>query len=253
MNIDLIGKTAFVTGGSKGIGKAIANTLAACGAHVGIIARGKSDLDAVVAEINARDGGKALGIQGDVSSYDDVHAAIRQTSDTFGGLNLAVNNAGIAGKPGLLHLTGQENWRQVMGINLDGVAFAMMAEIDEMLKAGGGSIVNIASVEAHTILKAFPAYVASKHALLGLTKSTAADYAANGIRINSVSPGVIATPLTMAEGQKEVTDRLAQRIPQGRLGTSEEIASTVAFLLSDHSSYTTGADLVVDGAFLLRE
>jgi NAD(P)-dependent dehydrogenase (short-subunit alcohol dehydrogenase family) len=129
----------------------------------------------------------------------------------------------------------------------------MMFEVEQMLKVGGGSIVNIASVEAHTILKQFPAYVASKHALLGLTKGAAADYTEHGIRVNSVSPGVIRTPLTMAEGQKEVTDRLALRIPAGRLGNSEEIASAVVFLLSDLSSYTTGADLVVDGAFLLRE
>lgn len=99
----------------------------------------------------------------------------------------------------------------------------------------------------------FPAYTASKHALLGLTKGTAGDYAKHKIRINSVSPGVIRTPLTMAEGQKVVTDRLAVRIPVGRLGESEEIASTVAFLLSDLSTYTTGADVIIDGAFLLRE
>jgi NAD(P)-dependent dehydrogenase (short-subunit alcohol dehydrogenase family) len=253
MNIDLNGKTAFVTGGSKGIGKAIAETLVDCGANVGVMARGKEELDRVVAALNAKYGGRALALQGDVSSCEQVSNAVRRTAQHFGGLHVAVNNAGIAGKAGLLHETGPENWRQVMGINLDGVAYAMMAEIDEMMKVGGGSIVNIASVEAHTILKQFPAYVASKHALIGLTKGAAADYAEHGIRINSVSPGVIRTPLTMAEGQKAVTDRLAARIPQGRLGEPEEIARSVAFILSDLSGYTTGTDLVVDGAFLLRE
>lgn len=253
MNIDLKGKTAFVTGASKGIGKAIAETLVACGANVGLVARGKEELDAVVAELNGRYPGRALALQGDVSSYVQVRDAIQQTVRRFGGLHLAVNNAGVAGSPGLLHESGQENWRHVMDINLDGVAFAMMLEIAEMMKAGGGAIVNIASVEAHTILKEFPAYVASKHALIGLSKATAADYAAHRIRINSVSPGVIRTPLTMADGQKEVTDRLAVRIPEGRLGEPEEIAQSVAFLLSDLSGYTTGADLVVDGGFLLRE
>lgn len=253
MHVDLTGKTAFVTGGSKGIGKAIAETLADCGANAGLMARGREELEAVVAALNAKRDGVALAMPGDVSSYVQVHEAIQRTSRHFGGLHLAVNNAGIAGKAGLLHQTGPENWRQVMGINLDGVAYAMMAEIEEMMKVGGGSIVTIASVEAHTILKQFPAYTASKHALLGLTKGTASDYAPYHIRINTVSPGVIRTPLTMAPGQKEVTDRLAARIPQGRLGESEEIARSVAFLLSDLSGYTTGADLVVDGGFLLRE
>lgn len=253
MNIDLTGKNAFVTGGSKGIGKSIAETLADCGANVGIMARGQEALEAAVAVINSKYNGRALALQGDVSSCEQVSDAIRQTAKHFGGLHLAVNNAGIAGKPGLLHETGPENYRRVMSINLDGVAYAMMIEIEEMLKVGGGSIVNIASVEAHTILKEFPAYVASKHGLIGLTKGTASDYASHGIRINSISPGVIRTPLTMAEGQKEVTDRLEKHIPLGRLGESEEIARSVAFLLSDLSSYTTGADLVIDGAFLLRE
>ena len=253
LRIDLTNKVAFVTGGSKGIGKAIAEVLTACGAHVGIMARGREDLETTVAAINAKTGGRALALQGDVSKFEDVGDAVRRTAAHFGGLHLAVNNAGVAGQPGLLHRTGRENWRQVMSINLDGVGFAMMFEIEEMLRSGGGSIVNIASVEAHTVLKEFPVYTASKHALLGLTKGTAADYAPHRIRINSISPGVIRTPLTMAEGQREVTDRLAARIPLGRLGEPEEIAKAVAFVLSDHSGYMTGADLVVDGAFLLRE
>ena len=253
MRIDLPGKNAFITGGSKGIGKAIAEVLAADGANVAIMARGQADLDSTVAEINARSGGRALAVQGDVSDYDQVTGAVHHAASEMGGLHFAVNNSGVAGAPGLLHESGRDNWRQVMGINLDGVAFAMMAEIEEMLKLGGGSIINIASVEAHTILKEFPSYVASKHGLIGLTKGTASDYAQHGIRINSVSPGVIATPLTLAPGQKAVTDRLEKRIPLARLGTSEEIAYSVEFLLSDLSAYTTGTDLVVDGAFLLRE
>jgi len=140
-----------------------------------------------------------------------------------------------------------------MGVNLDGVGFAMMAELAQMMETSGGSIVNIASVEAHTVLRHFPVCTATKHALIGLTKGTAADYAPLGIRVNSVSPGVIRTPLTMAPGQKDVTDRLEAKIPTGRLGESDEVARTVAFLLSDLSAYTTGTDVLVDGAFLLRE
>jgi NAD(P)-dependent dehydrogenase (short-subunit alcohol dehydrogenase family) len=169
VNIDFTGKAAFVTDGSKGIGKAIAETLVASGANVGVMARGKDELEATVAELNARGGGRALAVAGDVSDFDEVGDAIRRTAQEFGGLHLAVNNAGIAGRSGLLHETGPENWRTIMGVNLDGVAFAMMAEIEEMLKVGGGSIVNIASVEAHTILRHNPVYTASKHALLALT------------------------------------------------------------------------------------
>lgn len=253
MDIDLTGKVAFVTGGSKGIGRAIVETLAGCGAKVGVLARGKRELDDFIAEQEKATPGSVIGFVGDVSEASQVAEAISATESRFGGLTLAVNNAGIAGDPGLLHDSGIDNWRKVMAINLDGVAYSMMAEIAAMLRAGGGSIVNIASVEGHTILPQFPAYVASKHALIGLTKATASDYAAHGIRINSISPGVIATPLTMAPGQKDVTDRLAARIPLGRIGTSGDIASTVAFILSDLSAYTTGADLVVDGAYLLRE
>ncbi len=253
LQIDLSGKTAFVTGASRGIGRSIAEVLVDCGANVAITARGQRDLDEAVAALEARRAGSALGLRSDVSEHAQVVKAVGDTVARFGGLHLAINNAGIAGDAGLLHETGVANWRRVMGINLDGVAWAMMAEIEAMLKGGGGSIVNIASVEAHTILRQFPAYVASKHALIGLTKATAADYADRRIRINSVSPGVIRTPLTMAEGQKEVTDRLARRIPLGRLGESNEIARAVVFLLSELSGYTTGADLVVDGAFLLRE
>jgi NAD(P)-dependent dehydrogenase (short-subunit alcohol dehydrogenase family) len=253
MIVDLGGKVAFVTGGSKGIGKAIVETLASSGARIGVMARGKDDLDSFVAQQNELVAGSVLGFVGDVADADQVTAAIEATVAQFGGLHLAVNNAGIAGAPGLLHETGIDNWRRVLGVNLDGVAFSMMAELRAMLRTGGGSIVNIASVEAHTVLADFPAYVASKHALIGLTKATAADYARHGIRINSVSPGVIATPLTMAPGQKDVTDRLATRIPMGRIGASEEIARTAAFLLSDLSTYTTGADFIVDGAYLLRD
>jgi NAD(P)-dependent dehydrogenase (short-subunit alcohol dehydrogenase family) len=253
MNIDLSGKVALITGGSKGIGKAIAEALLDCGAQVAIMARGQRDLDEAVAALNDKREGAAIGIAGDVSDQNSIAGAVRAVVDRFGALHLAVNNAGIAGGPGLLHETGPDNWRRVMGVNLDGVGYAMMAEIPQMLRAGGGAIVNIASVEAHTILAHFPVYTATKHALIGLTKATAADYAGHGIRINSLSPGVIATPLSMAEGQKETTDRLVARIPLGRIGQPEEIAASVAFLLSDLSPYTTGTDLVVDGAFLLRE
>lgn len=136
MKIDLTGKNAFVTGGSKGIGKAIVHILAACGANVGVMARGRTDLDATVAEVNALGGGRVVGVSGDVADYDSIAAAIARTAETFGDLHLAVNNAGISGTEGLLHESGPDNWRTVMGVNLDGVGFAMMAETARMMKTG---------------------------------------------------------------------------------------------------------------------
>lgn len=152
----------------------------------------------------------------------------------------------------MLHESEIENWHKVINVNLDGVYYAMKYELSEMLKNGGGSIVNIGSVEGHTILPEFSAYVATKHAISGLTKVAAREYADKGIRINTVCPGVIRTPLVETPGQKEVTDRLEKTIPMERLGTPREIAHAVAFLLSDLSSYTTGIDFISDGAFLLR-
>ena len=250
MKIDLSNKVAFVTGGSKGIGKTIAETLAQCGANVAIMARGLEELKVVEATINSKAGGKALAIQGDVSNPEDIQKAIKRVSEYFGGLHLAVNNAGIAGDFGLLHESTIENWRKVLGINLDGIFYAMKYEITEMLKSGGGSIVNIGSVEGHSVLNLDPAYTTSKHAITGLTKASARDYADKNIRINTICPGVIRTPLS--ESMSDLTARLEKTIPMKRLGETQEIANTVAFVLSDLSSYTTGIDIVVDVSFLLR-
>lgn len=146
MEIDLKGKVAFVTGGTKGIGGAVSEVLAGCGANVAFMARNTEDLKKMEELINGRNGGRALAIQGDVSDAETLCKAVEKTVNEFGALHLAVNNAGIAGSPALLHESTLENWRKVMGINLDGVYYAMKYEITEMLKAGGGSIVNIGSV-----------------------------------------------------------------------------------------------------------
>ena len=248
MKISFKNKVAFIAGASVGIGAAIAQTLANAGASVGLMARRAEPLQ-LEKEINAA-GGKAFAITGDVSKPEDVEKAIAATVEKFGALHFAVNNAAVSGDFSLLHNQTIENWRMVMSINLDGIFYGMKYEIAAMLNAGGGSIVNIGSVEGHTILPNNSAYTTTKHALAGLTKTAAKDYAKMNIRVNTVSPGVIKTPLV--DSQPEVSGKMTQIIPMGRIGESQEIANTVAFLLSDLSSYTTGADFVVDGAYLLR-
>ncbi len=250
MEIYFNDKVAFIAGASMGIGAAIAKTLAECGASVGLMARREEPLRALEQEIINR-GGKAFAITGDVSKPEDVQKAILATVEKFGGLHLAVNNAGISGDFGLLHETTIENWRKVLSVNLDGIFYGMKYQIQEMLKSGGGSIVNIASVEATTILPMNPSYTTSKHAIIGLTKTAAYDYAKLGIRINTVSPGVIRTPLV--ENNKEISAAMAKVVPQGRMGEPQEIADAVAYVLSDKASYMTGTELIIDGAFLLRQ
>lgn len=166
-------------------------------------------------------------------------------------MDLAVNNAGIAGHFAPIHETKPEHFDRVISVDVMGMFYCMKHEIASMLKNSGGSIVNIASVEGHGLLSNNPAYTAAKHAVFGLTKTAAHDYAGQGIRVNSVSPGLIRTPLSMAG--EDITAPLLRKIPLGRAGEPEDIAKSVAFLLSDLSSYTTGTDLVVDGAFLLRD
>jgi NAD(P)-dependent dehydrogenase (short-subunit alcohol dehydrogenase family) len=251
MTIDLTNKVAFVTGASKGIGRSVAETLARCGANVGIMARNLEEVQAVAAAITAAGGGRVIGLAGDVANPAEVEAAVQQTVAAFGHLDLAVNNAGILGDAALLHECTPENWRRIFATNVDGCFYSMKYEIIEMLKTGGGSIVNIASVEAHAPLRSHAAYTTSKHALIGLTTNTALDYADKGIRINSVSPGVIRTPLVEGLGNAFVS-QLEASIPVGRLGTGDEVANTVAFLLSDWSAYTTSSDFLVDGAFVVR-
>lgn len=249
MKIDLSNKVAFITGASSGIGKATAILLAGLGANVGLFAPDKMELMNLEKEINLSGKGQALALPGDVSDENNVKDAIEQLVKKFGSLNLAVNNAGILGVPGLIHEMDTDNWKNVLGVNLDGVFYSAKYEIPRMLDSGGGSIVNVASVEAHNVSNQYPAYMVSKHALLGLTKTLARDYAKQNIRVNSVSPGVIKTPIVEAVSASDET--WSKLIPLGRLGTAEEVARTIAFLLSDLSSYTTSSDFLVDGGWLL--
>jgi len=241
-------KVAFVTGAGSGMGRATAVRLAAEGAAVTVLGRRENKLVDVVNEITAA-GGRALAVAGDVTKPEDLERAVARTVEEFGGLHFAVNNAGGGGHlPTSLHEQTVEDWQDVIDKNFNSVFYSLKYEIPAILAAGGGSIVNISSVFADR--GRLPRdYVGAKHGVRGITRSAAVEYGPQGIRINELQPGVILTELT--EANVEATQEVVKiGVPMARMGTGEEIAGAVAFLLSDDAAYVTGAHLAVDGGFL---
>lgn len=241
------GKVAMVTGAGSGMGRATARLLAERGAAVALVDRHAGPVNEVAAEISAK-GGRAIAIVADVSKAEQMGQAVEQTVAAFGALNLAANIAGIAGDAATTSQMTPEAWDETIGINLSGIFYGMHFQIPAMLTAGGGAIVNVSSVFADRGQDSRPAYAAAKHGIRGLTRSVVVDYAARGIRANELQPGVIRTPMIDVDIVR--AEAFAQHIPQKRLGTPEEIAAAVAFLLSDEASYINGAHLAVDGGFL---
>jgi NAD(P)-dependent dehydrogenase (short-subunit alcohol dehydrogenase family) len=250
MGEQFAGKTAVVTGGGSGIGKAVALALAAKGANVVVNDLTLATAQAVVDEITAA-GGMGTAIAGDVGNPDDVKAAVDTAAREYGALNLAFNNAGIGGPNGLLADIDIEGYRKLMDVNLHSVFYGMYYQIPEMLKAGGGSIVNTSSILGLVGEASAVPYVTAKHGVAGMTKAAALGYASQGIRINSVHPGYIDTPLLQGM-PTEAYDGLVGLHPIGRLGTAGEVAEIVLFLLSDKASFVTGSQYAVDGAYTTR-
>ena len=241
---------AFVTGSSRGIGRAVALRLAAEGWAVGVHCLNRTDLAGEVAAQIRTTGGQAVAVQGDVACRETITGAIRQAEEALGGpVSLLVNNAGIAEQHQIQDVTDQF-WRRIFAVNVDGAFHTTQAVLPAMLHAKEGSIVNISSIWGQRGASCETAYSATKAALIGLTRSLAAELAPSGIRVNCVAPGVIRTDMVEVLGQ-ETLDQLAEETPMGRLGTPEDIAQAVAFFADPRSAFLTGQVLTADGGFIL--
>jgi NAD(P)-dependent dehydrogenase (short-subunit alcohol dehydrogenase family) len=243
-------KVALVTGGTSGIGRATAIALGTAGAKVVFSGRRDSEGEETAALIRAA-GAECLFVRSDVSSEADVKASVQKTIETYGRLDCAFNNAGIESPSNPLHEQSIEDFDKLMAINVRGLFLCMKYEIQPMLSQGSGVIINNSSMGGLIAFPGLSPYIASKHAVMGLTKSAALDYAKQGIRINAVNPGIIATDMMdRLVDQGGVTgDDLAATVPMGRMGQAAEIAQAVVFLCSDAASYITGQPLVIDGGY----
>lgn len=244
-------KVAIITGSGSGIGKAAALLFAKEGAKVVVSDIHEEHGKEVVAEIQ-KNGGEAFFIKADSSKPEDNEALVKGALEKYGKLDIAVNNAGIGGP---LAATGEypiEGWQKVIGINLSGVFYGMHFQLPAMEKNGGGSIVNIASILGMAGTRNSPAYVAAKHGVVGLTKATALEYASKNIRVNSIGPGYIKTPLLTDALDEETMNMLVGLHPIGRLGESEEVAELILWLGSQKSSFVTGSYYPVDGGYLAQ-
>ena len=241
-------KVAVVTGAGSGIGEECAHLLASRGAAV-VVADLNEGEAARVAESIRSQGGTATACFVDVASPDSQQAMVDVALNTYNALHLAINNAGIGGEQGKAADISLEGWRKVLSINLDGVFLSMKVEIPAMLQSGGGAIVNMASILGTVAFPNVAGYVAAKHGVVGLTKAAALDYAKEGIRVNAVGPGFIDTPLVRNGLPPEAIPMLEGMHPIGRLGTVNEVAELVAFLVSDAASNITGSYQLVDGCY----
>ncbi|MGW2596994.1 SDR family NAD(P)-dependent oxidoreductase [Streptomyces klenkii] len=249
MTARFTGKTVLVTGGGTGIGQAIALAFAREGARVVVAGRREEPLKETVAYVEA-EGGEAVAITADVTRSEDVRALVERTVARFGGLDVAVNNVGLAVPPAKVADVSEEDWDRIVETNLKGVWLSMKHEIGHMRAHGGGAIVNIASnVGAHRRKPGFGAYTATKAAVSALTRNAALDHIGEGVRINAVSPGPVETPMSSRPGESSLdkAERMRREVPAGRAGTPDEIAAAVLHLASDEAGYTVGADLVLDG------
>jgi NAD(P)-dependent dehydrogenase (short-subunit alcohol dehydrogenase family) len=248
-NNTFAGKVALVTGATSGIGKATAIAFARAGAKVVVSGRREKEGTEVVRQIEKL-GGDAAFVRAEIAKDVDVKAMVDFTVEKFGRLDIAFNNAGVEWK-GPLEQATEDEYRRVFDTNVWGVLNSMRHEIPVMLKNGGGAIVNNSSVGGHVGFAEVSIYIASKHAVEGLTKSLALEFAKQNVRINAVAPGPIATDM-WDRFAGEAAEQITGGIPVGRVGTAEQIAAAVLYLASDAAKFTTGTSLVVDGGFIAQ-
>jgi 3-oxoacyl-[acyl-carrier protein] reductase len=247
--IDLSGKSAVVTGGSRGIGRAIVLRLATQGADVAFSYKGNEAAAKEVAKEVEKLGRKAVPLQGDATDPEAADKLVKAALDAFGKVDILVNNAGIT-RDDLIMRMSPEAWREVLETNLFGAFYAIKAVTRPMLKAKGGRIINISSVSGQAGQTGQANYSAAKAGLIGLTKATARELASRGITCNAVAPGFVLTELTQ-DLPEPLKQELTARTPLGRFGTTEEIATAVAFLASDEAAFITGQVLAVDGGLVM--
>ncbi|RCU48350.1 short chain dehydrogenase [Haloplanus salinus] len=242
---------AIVTGASSGIGRAAARRFAEEGARV-VAADVDAEGGSETAEAIRDAGGEATFVETDVSDRANVEAMVEAAVDRYGGLDFAFNNAGIEGRNDSLADQADDNWERVIDVNLKGVFLGLQAEIPAMLDDGGGVIVNTSSIAGVVGFQGVSPYVASKHGVIGLTKTAALEYGREGVRVNAISPGVIETPMVerAAAANPEMIEAVSEATPMGRVGDPEEIGDAAVWLCSDDASFVTGETLVVDGGYV---
>ncbi|NDA82191.1 MAG: SDR family oxidoreductase [Actinobacteria bacterium] len=248
MFASLRSRVAFVTGGGSGIGAATSLMFASQGVKVAVVDVNHEDAEGISQRIE-RLGGEAIAIAADISKPEQVQSAVLKTVEKFHRLDIAVNNAGIGGDQAETSDLAVDSWRRVNSINLDGVFYCMKYEIPEMLKNGGGSIINISSILGQVGFARASAYVAAKHGVVGLTQAAAIEYGPRKIRVNAVGPGFIRTPI-LSGLSEEMLKSMAQLHALKRIGEPDEVAALITFLASSEASFITGSYYAVDGGYL---